>query len=126
MPKRLKLPETLRARVELEAAALVEALHKKYIKKPPKNREFNYLVEIHSKWHAGCFYLCSKYACPSPRAISPYFETCFARLMYVSVLGREGRLELSYKRYTGEWIRVFSGSATACMREILNNELFTP
>ena len=101
-----KVPEDIKKDVEERAAALVEAVLKpQYIKPPPEDTDFNYIVDIYTKWYRSYFYFGSKYHCPGPNAISPYFETNFARLEYVG----EGRFIVSYMRHTGKWVEMHRG-----------------
>ncbi|NIL97983.1 MAG: hypothetical protein GTO53_09540 [Planctomycetales bacterium] len=100
-----QVPDTLKADVERKAKKLVETLLKpKYIKPPPKSPEFNYIIDIWTKWHRHYFYFGATYASPGPTAISPTFESKFARLEFVG--GR--RFNLSYMRHTGRWFELFS------------------
>jgi hypothetical protein len=97
-----KLPNPLKANVTAEANDLINTVLKPTHVKPPAGDErFNYIVDIYSKWYGNYFYFCSKYACPGPNAISPFFEARFARLRYV---GNE-RFNLAYMRHTGEVVR---------------------
>jgi len=95
-----KVPDAVKANVEAKANDLIETVLKpNHIKSLSGDERFNYIVDIYSKWYRSYFYFCAKYACPGPNAISPFFETKFARLEYV---GHE-RFNLSYMRHTGQW-----------------------
>ena len=119
-----KAPELIKAQVKSKAAALIENVLKlKYIEPPPKDNDFNYLVDIFSKWHGRYFYFCSRYNCPSPRAMSPSFEDKFARLEYVG----HDLFNLAYKRHTGQWIEIFFDlSLKECFSEIEEGVHFIP
>jgi hypothetical protein len=85
-PRQLKpkAPSTLKAEVQTQANQLVESdLKPKHIKPPVGNEQYNYLVDIYTKWHGNYFYFCAKYCSPGSYAISPFFETRFARLAYI-------------------------------------------
>jgi hypothetical protein len=84
-PPKPKVPETLKVEVE--------------------RHDFNYIVDIYTKWYRNYFYFCAKYCCPSPNALSPSFEDKFARMEYI---GGDGRFNLSFMRYTGQWIEIYT------------------
>jgi hypothetical protein len=118
-PKRkssLKIPELIKAQIQSKADTLIEnVLKPKHIEPPPKNTDFNYLVDIFSKWYRHYFYFCSRYNCPSPRAISPSFEDKFARLRYVG----PDIFNLAFKRHTGQWVEIYTElSLEECFHEI--------
>ena len=98
-PERLPaspFPERLKTELEAKANELVETVLKpRYVKPPPKKPRFNYITDLWTKWHGGYFYFGSTYACPGPTAISPSFESRFARLKHVG----SGRFNLSYMRH---------------------------
>jgi hypothetical protein len=118
------------AKVELEAKAtelINTVLKPEHVKPPPKNAKWNYIVDIYTKWHSNYFYFCAKYACPSPNAMSPYFETAFARLEYSGGVGGQSRFNLSYMRHTGKWWEIRHGlSLEQCLAEIREGGLFQP
>ena len=64
----------------------------------------NYVVDIYPKWHGSNIYMIQKFHCPSPNAFSPYFEDRVARLQY---LGND-KFNLCFRRYTGEWILLYT------------------
>jgi hypothetical protein len=117
-------PNAIKATVSAEANELIETVLKPTHVKPPTGDEhFNYIVDIYSKWYGNCFYLCSKYACPGPNAISPYFEAKFARLEYVGT----GRFGLAYMRHTGKWCEIYSElSLDECLLAIRVEPHFLP
>ena len=94
-PRRTKpqVPDSTKRVLQEKADELIEnVLKPEHIKPPPTNNDFNYLVDIYSKWYRNYFYFCAKYNCPAPNAISPSFEMKFARMEYV---GNE-KFNLSY------------------------------
>ena len=102
----LKIPEALKNELEQWAKQVIEDRFKPYRRKldeGSKEKGFNYVIEIYTKWWRNYFYLCCKYHCPSPRAISEYFEDPFTRMEYVG----DGKFNLSYMRYTGQWWQVY-------------------
>ena len=94
------VPPNIQQEVERRAQELTTStLKPRFVQPPPKKGEFNYLVDIYTKWRGPFFYFCSKYCSPGPRALSPFFESKFARLQYA---GNE-RFNLAYFRHTGQW-----------------------
>ena len=119
-----KVPDTIKLDVEAKARGLVDTVLKPgHIKALSGDERFNYIVDIYSKWHGNYFYFYSKYACPGPNAISPYFEAKFARLEYIV----NGRFNLSYMRHTGKWWEIyFDLSIDECIATIRDEPLFMP
>ena len=118
------VPESIRVEVERRCNELVEAVLKpEHIKPPPKDKRFNYLVDIYTKWYRNYFHFCAKYLCPAPNAISPSFEDNFARLEYAG----EDRFNLSYMRHTGQWYELFREiTLDECLKEIREMPHFMP
>ncbi len=99
-PPKPKVPEYLKSFVKTKADDFVESFLKpNFIKEPPKDYEWNYPVDIFTKWYQRYFYFCSTWRCPSPNAISEYFEIRFARLEYAG----DEKFNIAYMRYTGQW-----------------------
>ena len=122
-PPKPKVPESVKAEVEKKAIELVEFTLKPKIEPPPKDECFNYLVDIYTKWHRNYLYFCSKYCSPDPNAISPHFETRFARLEYTG----EDRFILSYMRHTGKWWELYEGlTLDECLKAIRDEPHFMP
>ena len=94
------VPDVLKAEVEAKANALIrDFLKPTYVERPPKDKRWNDLTGISTKWHRSFFYLIGMYASPGPYALSPTFESKFARIEYVG----DGRFNLAYFRHTGKW-----------------------
>ena len=121
---KLKVPDTIKWDVETKARGLVETVLKpEHVKPPSGDEHFNYIIDIYSKWHGNYFYFCTKYACPGPNAISPYFEARFARLEYVG----NGRFNLSYMRHTEKWCKVYADlSLDESLAAIRDEPFFMP
>jgi len=119
-----KIADSMKAEIKLKADSLIEnVLKQKHIEPPPENNDFNYIVDIFSKWYRGYFYFCSKYNCPSPNAISPSFNSNFARLEYAG----QNKFNLAYMRHTGQWFEIgFDLSLDECLDEIQNGPHFIP
>ena len=118
------VPRPVKEDVTAGAAEIVDTVFKpKYVKPPPKEPKFNYIVDIHTKWHKGCLYFRSKYACPGPTALSPFFEYSFTRLAYMA----DGRFNLAYMRQTGQCREVFAGlSMEEALDTVCSESFFHP
>ena len=123
-PARPKIPVTLKPELDGKAGELVESVLKPgHIKPPPEDDRFNYLVDIFTRWRGSTLYFCATYCSPGPTAISPSFETRFARLTYIGA----DRFALAYMRYTGQWVEMYpSLSADECLAAIRDEPHFQP
>lgn len=119
-----RVPEAVKNDLRARARNLVDSeLKPKHIQPPPKDPMFNYMVDISTKWHGHFFYFLAKYACPSPNAISPFFEIGFARLEYLG----DGRFGLAYMRHTGKWWQIFMDlTMDEALTVIREDALFQP
>jgi len=118
-----KVPDVVKATVERKSTELVDTVLKpRYIKPPPDEGHFNYVIDIYTKWYLNYFYFCAKYCCPGPNALSPYFETNFARIEYI---GTDTTFNLSFMRHTGRWVEIYHGlSLEDCLRAIEHDPWF--
>lgn len=123
-PPKPKVPEFLKKEIKNKADELITSVLKpKHIEPPPEDAQFNYLVDIFSKWYRSYFYFCSKRNCPFPNAISPSFENRFARMEYIG----ENRFNLAYMRHTGQWWTIYQDlSLEECLESIQNEPHFIP
>ncbi len=123
-PSAPKVSERVKIEVQTKADQLIETVLKpKHVQPPPTDNDFNYIVDLFSKWYRHYFYFCAKYCSPGPNAISPFFETKFARMEYVG----GNRFNLSFMRHTGEWIEIYPNSSLdECLTIIQNDSLFDP
>ncbi len=119
-----KVATAEKAAIKVKADELVEtALKPKHIKPPPEEPRFNYVVDIYTKWYRHYLYFCATYHVPGPNAISPSFESKFARLEYVD----KDRYHLAYMRYTGQWWELYQNLSLAeCLRAIEDEPHFMP
>ena len=118
-----KVPIDVKSEVNQRAQALVEEWKPLFIEKPPKGYQFNYIVNLYTKWRGRYFYFCATYACPGPRALSPSFEAYFTRLEYVG----NNRFNLAYMRHTDKWWETLRGLTLAdCLKTIRNNSIYHP
>ncbi|HYT95010.1 MAG TPA: hypothetical protein VEL76_40210, partial [Gemmataceae bacterium] len=70
----------IKQEVSHKATDLVEnVLKPKHVQPPPEGHQLNYLVDLTTKWLGSKCYFISIYRSPGPHALSPTFETKFAR-----------------------------------------------
>lgn len=124
-PPKPEVPARTKTVVEAKAQELVEKVLKpQHVHPPPESAQFNYIVDIYTKWYRNYFYFCARYACPGPNALAPFFETKFARLEYV---GGNNQFNLSFMRHTGEWIELHANlSLDECLAAIKTEPFFIP
>ena len=113
-----------KARVEVKVRELIdEDLKPKHVKPPPKDARSNYLTDIVPKWHGSTLFLVAVYACPGPNAISPSFESRFARIRPAA----NGLYDLSFMRHTGKWVELYQGQTLdECLDSIRDDPWFMP
>ncbi len=97
-------------------------LKPRYVKPPKEDQRFNYITDIQAKWFRNKFYFVATYTCPGPNALSPTFESKFARM---EPLG-DGTFALYAMRYTGkEWVGVYDAlTVDECMAAIRDDPWF--
>jgi hypothetical protein len=119
------LSPSLKAEVETKAAALIQdCLKPRHVLPPPEYGQFNYIIDIGARWYRNYFYFASTYACPGPNALSPTFESKFARLEHLG----NGKFALYAMRHTGnEWVGILDElSVDECMNAIQDDPWFVP
>ncbi len=118
------VPDSVKAELEAEATELIEnVLKPKHVLSPPGEAQFNYITDIAAKWHRDYFYFISTYACPGPNAVSPTFESKFARMEYLG----NARFALYFMRHTGEWVGIYDAlSVDESMKAIQDDTWFVP
>ena len=118
------VPDSIKAELEAKATGLIEnVLKPKHVQPPPKDQQFNYIIDIGTKWHRNYFYFFSTYACPAPNSLSPTFESKFARLDFVG----NAKFALCYMRHNGKWVGLFDAlSVDDCLKAIQDDPWFTP
>jgi hypothetical protein len=118
-----KVPDDLKAELTEKAERLLQDWRPQYIKAPLPGYQFNYIVELYSKWFRSDFYFCAKYACPSPTALSPSFEARFTRLEYVG----DRQFNIAFMRHTGQWVETEQGlTIDQCLRSIREDGFYQP
>jgi hypothetical protein len=123
-PFRAVVLRALKQEVNQKAGDLIEnVLKPKYIEPPPKGSQLNYLVDITTKWLGSKCYFISVYRSRGPHAISPMFETKFARLEYVG----NAQFALAFMRHTGQWVELYDAlSVDECLKAIRDDPWFQP
>lgn len=118
------VPDSIKLELEAKAADLIESVLKpKHVLPPTNDPQFNYITDIGVKWYRNYFYFIATYACPGPNALSPTFESKFARLEHV---GR-GKFALSFMRHNDEWFGLHDAlSVDDCLTAIQDDAWFTP
>ena len=118
------LPDTLKAEVEAKASDLIaNVLTPKHVRPPPEDERFNYITDIGTKWYRHYFYFFSTYACPGPNALSPTFESKFARMEYIG----DAKFALYFMRHNGEWVGIHDAlSVDESMKAIQDDSWFVP
>jgi len=122
--KRASVTTSIKTEVEAKARDLIEKVLKpRHVLPPKKGEQFNYITDIEAKWYRNYFYFISIYTCPSPNALSPTFESKFARMEPLGF----GKFALYFMRYTGEWVGIFDSlSVDECMKAIQDEAWFQP
>jgi len=123
-PPKPQVPENVTVEVETKARDLIESFLKpEYIKTPREDKPYNYIAQIYAKWYRNYFHFCASYHSPGPHAISPFFETKFARLEYAG----NGLFNLSYMRHTEQWLEIYTGlSLDECLAAVKDDPHFLP
>ena len=110
-----------KALMELTTIVTPDTILRWHRQPPPKDARFNYITDVWIKWIGSTLYFGATYACPGPTAISPSFETRFARLEHAG----GGRFTLSYMRHNDKWFRLpGNSSADECLESISNDGHF--
>lgn len=118
------VPESIKAELAAKAMHLIEnVLKPRHVLPPKPNAQSNYVTNLYGKWNRGYFYFVKTYACPGPNAISPSFESKFARLEYTG----GGKFSLSYLRHTGTWFQIHEAlSVDESLKAIQEDPWFQP
>jgi len=103
-PPKPKIPAAMKADVTRQAQELVETvLTPRYVREPPSEPQWNYIVGLLTRWYRSSLYFCATYCCPGPNALSPSFEQRFARMEFAG----SNRFHLAFMRYTGAWVVLY-------------------
>ena len=118
------VPDTLKAEVDAKASDLIaNVLKPKHVRPPKEDERFNYITDIGTKWYRHYFYFFSTYVCPDPNALSPTFESKFARMEYIG----DAKFALYFMRHNGEWVEIYDAlSVDESMKAIQDDSWFVP
>ena len=118
----MKITNLAKDSVSKEANDLINnTLKPRYIKSKIENNFSNQLFDISLKWRGNSLYFLAKYNCLGENAISPTFESKFARLVFIG----DNRFNLSYMRHTDKWFELHSGlSSQECFNAIETQAYF--
>ncbi len=101
IPPKNKLSKWQKLDWKAKADNFVQTYYKPaFIKPPPADARFNFIVDFSTKWHGSYLQFIARYACPGPNAISPFFDTAFARLGYF----RNDAWSLWARRHNDQWM----------------------
>ena len=118
------VPGTLKDEVDTKARELIETVLKpKHVQPPPTGHQLNYVTDITTKWLGSKCYFISVYRSPGPHAMSPTFETKFAKMEDVG----NAKFALSFMRHTGQWVGLYDAlSVDECLKAIEDDPWFVP
>ena len=118
------VPDAIKSDLEAKAANLIETVLKpKHVVPQKPDIDFNYVSDIGTKWYRNYFYFFSTYTCPGPNALSPSFESKFARMEYLGA----GRFSLSFHRHNDEWVKLYDSlTVHECLKAIQEDAWFIP
>ena len=117
------VPDFIKAQLTIKATHLIENILKPMHVQPPEpDAQLNYITDISATWIRQYFYLIAHYTCPSPNAMSPTFESKFARMHYVG----DGKFALAFHRHTGAWVEIYDAlSVDESLQAIHVDQWFT-
>jgi hypothetical protein len=119
----IKIPKELKWVVQSKADLLVEKFKTNLVRPPPTDHQFNYIVDIFTKWRGRSFYFCKKYCCPGPDNIHESFDVSYLRFEYAG----ERNFNLSFMRHTGKWAEVYTDvELDECFRLAETEEMLMP
>jgi hypothetical protein len=121
-PPKPTIPTSVKADVTRQAQALVDTvLTPRYVREPPAEPQWNYVVALSTRWYRSSLYFCATYCCPGPNALSPSFEQRFARMEFAG----DNRFHLAFMRYTGAWVVLYHDlPLDACLTAIRDDPWF--
>lgn len=122
--KQTPVTDSIKDEVEAKAIILIEnVLKPRHVLPPTNDNQFNYITDIRAKWNRNYFYFIATYACPGTNAISPTFESKFARLAYLGF----GNFALCFMRHNEQWVGLHDGlSVDECLKAIQDDPWFVP
>ena len=119
---KVKITNSAKYIINKDAYDLINKILKpRYVKSEMENICPNQLFDIDLKWRGNSFYFLAKYNCLGENAISPTFESKFARLVFVG----NDKFNLSYMRHNDTWFELHTGlSIQQCFKAIETQPYF--
>lgn len=118
-----RIPQSLRLSLEDRTEELIERKFKPILplrEEEAEHHDYNYPVDIYTKWRGKYFYICVKYR---NQREDEFFEVLTTRLEYAG--GRQ--FHLAYSRPTGQWQEVYHArTMEECVETIEREEIFWP
>lgn len=100
-PPKCKLERWAKQALVAQAEAFIADFYlPTFVQPPPADPQFNYITDFFARWHGAYLLLTATYACPAPNALSPSFDTNFARLGYFA----RDRFNLWARRHNDQWL----------------------
>ena len=108
--------------VSEEGNILIANILKPLFIKPEKETYCsNQVFDIELKWRGNSLYFLAKYNSVGENAISPTFESKFARLVFMG----DDKFNLSYMRHNDKWFELHTGlSSQNCFKAIATQPYF--
>ena len=118
------VPDSIKSMLKEKADRLIdEVIKPQHVNPALTTNDYNYIADINSKWSRNYFYFCANYNCPGSNAMTPSFETQFARMEYVE----NNKFNLSYMKHTEKWFKVFKNlTMDDCLKLIEEDPIFLP
>ena len=102
-------PEPEKAAITIACRKLIDEVLKPRFLPAIRPTEFNYVVDIHGKWHGGRYRFLQRYRSGFAHNRGEEFDGPFARLDWVA----RDRFDVQWPRHTGAWFRLYRGLTLA-------------
>ncbi len=110
-PPKPRVPDDVREAVDAQAALVVDALKKRFCKKP-KNPQFNWCDDLFTRWHRDALYFVV--IMRTPQGHPPTFETHAARMEHLG----DGKFNLAVPMRRGWNTIMRDARPEECLKEI--------
>jgi hypothetical protein len=120
----LAVPAAFKDEIKRRGDELIEStIAPTHLEPPPDDPQFNYIEQIGCYWRGRYFYFVATYRVAGPNAISPTFESKFARMEYQG----NSTFNLAFQRFNDQWVEIGRAvSADDCFGSIGSDPLFHP
>jgi hypothetical protein len=111
-----------RAAIDAKASNLVEAALKPRLIETQPDAEFNFIVDVLTRWRGSSLYFISVYQVGRHGVVpGDTFEAPFARMQYKGA----DRFGLSLMRHTGRWVEIYPDlPVDECLESIRDDPFF--